>query len=178
VQIKGISQRLPQRVGRVARQPSVGRNGPKPDAGSDASSHEGYAGFSLTNERSPAPREWPQSIQMRTPCERCSTHSGQPTAVSASVKVSRTPARDTLAPRTGPVSEKQQCPKSRLLRWCNALSVPRAAPYGDWALPPQRALWGGTEGCACVRSCVCSGPDEGAAWQGVDARRSAVVTPM
>jgi hypothetical protein len=42
----------------------------------------------------------------------------------------------------------------------------------------QRALWGGTEGCACVRSCVCSGSDEGAAWQGVDARRSAVVTPM
>jgi hypothetical protein len=50
---------------------------------------------------------------------------------SASVKVSRTPASDTLAARTGPVSEKQQSTKSRLLRWCRALSVPRAAPYGD-----------------------------------------------
>jgi len=34
-------------------------------------------------------------------------------------------------PRTGPVSEKQQCTKSRLLRWCNGLGVPRAEPYGD-----------------------------------------------
>ena len=50
---------------------------------------------------------------------------------SVSVKVSRTPASDTLAPCTGPVSEKQQCTKSRLLRWCSALSVPRAEPYGD-----------------------------------------------
>jgi hypothetical protein len=43
----------------------------------------------------------------------------------------RTPASDALAPRTGPVSEKQQCTKSRLLRWCSGLGVPRAGPYGD-----------------------------------------------
>jgi hypothetical protein len=47
------------------------------------------------------------------------------------VKVSRTPASDTLSASTGPVSEKQQCTKSRLLRWCNALAVPRGEPYGD-----------------------------------------------
>jgi hypothetical protein len=47
------------------------------------------------------------------------------------VKVSRTPASDAPAPRTGPVSEKQQSTKSRLLRWYSALGVPRAEPYGD-----------------------------------------------